>query len=282
MPVNLTSTCSPRADLFPPNVQAEEKRVKAVMSMGDFYVLNLLRPARQSPPLGFPLVNAPATCSEEGSLWADPVVGRRESAVGPVVDVALVVVSSPDRICFSDSERGAARGVGGASDRGLEARVKIRLDSVCTVFSISFVENLTRDVLAGPLLSPWLQNADSTQLAGDIGPDACSPAPPSPPPQRTVSSSDGGPQVVTDDGEVWEVAAPFGVDHAEDGGSSSWKSAEDVATRWQGAGGTPQDSLEEGERWKHFTYIKVCTIAVLWFAFGRGYEAIDSRVCVGV
>ena len=250
--------------------------------MGDFYVLNLLRPAQQSPPLGFPSVNAATTCSEEGSLWADPVVGRREGAVGPVVDVALVVVSSPDRICFSNSERGATSGVGGASDRGLEARVKIRLDSVRTVFSISFVESLTRDVLAGPLLSPWLQNADSIQQAEDIGLDASSPAPPSPPPPRTVSSSDDGPQVATDDGEVWEVAAPFDVDHAKGGGSSLWESAEDVAMRWEGAGGALQDSLEEGERWKHFTYIKVCTPAVLWFVFGRGYGGLDSRVCVGM
>lgn len=262
----------------PANAQAEEKRVKAVMSLGDFYVLNLLRPAQWSPPLGFPSVNTAATCSEEGSLWADPVLGRCEGAVGPVVDVALVVVSSTDRVCCNDGERSAARGVGEASDFGLEARVKIRLDSVRTVFSIPFVENLTRHVLTGPLLSPWLQNTDSIQQAGSVDPSW---PPPSPPPPNTVTSPDDGPQVVTDDGEVWGVAALVDVDHADGGGSSSWESAENAATRWEGAGDAPQDSLEEGERWKHFTYIKVCTAVVSWFTYWAGVCGTRFVVCVG-
>lgn len=263
------------------NGQAEEKRVKAVMSLGDFYVLNLLRPAQRSPSLGLPSVNTAAACPEGDSLWADPVVGRREGAVGPVVDVALVVVSSADRVTFSDVERDTSRvvGVGGASDCGLEARVKIRLDSIRTVFSIPFVENLTRHVLAGPLLSPWLQNTESIQQTGSVGPDGSSPSPPSPPPPNTVTLSDDGAQVAAaDDREVWELATPFDVDHAEGGGSLSWESAEDVATRWAGAGDAPQDSLEEGERWKHFVYIKVCAAAVSWCAFGRGHVRLDSCV----
>ncbi|CAM9335953.1 unnamed protein product, partial [Laminaria digitata] len=169
-------------------------------------------------------------------------------------------------VFFTDGEGGAASGAGGASECGLEARVKIRLDSVRTVFSIPFVENLTRHVLAGPLLSPWLRKADSFQQAGSVGPEVSSPAPPSPSSPRTVTSSDDGPQVVTDDEEAWEVAAPFDVNHAEKGGSSSWGTAENVATRWDGAGDAPRDSLEEGERWKHFSYIKVgvevCDFAV--------------------
>ncbi|CAM9335880.1 unnamed protein product, partial [Laminaria digitata] len=52
-------------------VNAEENRVKAVMSLGDLYVLNLLRPAQRSPPPGFPSVSPAASFPEESSLWAD-------------------------------------------------------------------------------------------------------------------------------------------------------------------------------------------------------------------
>lgn len=267
-PISCLGRTSAPPPPFPPrtsaNVQAEEKRVKAVMSLGDFYVLNLLRPAQGSPPLGVPSTNTASTCSEEGSLWADPVVGRREGAIGPVVDVALVVVSSIDRVLFNDNEGGGAAsgGFGATGQCGLEARVKIRIDSVRTVFSIPFVENLTRHVLAGPLLSPWVQSTDSHQQAGSIHSYNYSPAPPSPPPAHTVSSSDDGQQVVSDDGEAWEMAPPYDVDPIEGDGSSPWESVKSVATRWEGAGDAPQGSLEQGERWKHFIYIKVCSSTV--------------------
>ncbi|CAN0541160.1 unnamed protein product, partial [Ectocarpus sp. 12 AP-2014] len=118
-------------------VNAENVRVKTVISLGDLYVLNLLRP----PPLRSPAVSfageggrrggaggggrdaEPVEHSAAGLIgdaarrehgvggggnhdaldhhvgddgsplaWAEPVLGRREGAVGPVLDVALVVV----------------------------------------------------------------------------------------------------------------------------------------------------------------------------------------------
>ncbi|CAN0422224.1 unnamed protein product, partial [Ectocarpus fasciculatus] len=116
-------------------VNAENVRVKTVISLGDLYVLNLLQPPPlRSSALSFageggrrggggargaaPDEHAAASLTgdaarREGGIgggsngdalhhhvgddgyplaWAEPVLGRREGAVGPVLDVALVVV----------------------------------------------------------------------------------------------------------------------------------------------------------------------------------------------
>lgn len=76
------------------------------------------------------------------------VLGRKDSASGPLLDVSLVVVSSEDINRLAGNQGG---------DRGLEARVKMKVDDVKIVLSIPFFENLAQYVAVGPLLPEILR-----------------------------------------------------------------------------------------------------------------------------
>lgn len=191
------------------------------------------------------------------SLWVDPVVGRGEDAVGPVLDVALVVTSSADGSGFYGGRGGGERA--DSANRGLEARVKIGLDKVRTVFSIPFVESLTRHVLAGPLVlhllgedgaTPGLRDAESTS---PLRP----PLSPSPPQTETrfVDEAQGAaaaPQEMSS-----RVAASSDERDAARCDSLSGRSAKDGAAGWKDVVDAPRGDLREGDCWERIVFIKV-------------------------
>lgn len=325
--------------------QAESVRVKAVMSLGDMYVLNLRRPP---PPLQG---SAPAsargrrvspfdsdgaaaattaasgtdaahhhrvrgaverggsclTVEDECSLaWVGPPLGRSEGAVGPMLDVALVVVPCG----MGGLPAGGGVGVGDCTGMvgaagGLEARVKIRLDAVRTNASVPFVENLALHVLSGPLVSLLLQNdgaagnAESPGGAGSLTP--LSPSPPPVVPQSTKSTQ------ATADENRWGTGdsadSNDAADAADDaaavtgpvlGRSSSSSSmptvapAEKVLTRRrESAGDAPPlvgggGGKEDGNSWEQLVLIKVCKCIGLGGNKERAGEGLRSVSLVTV
>lgn len=260
------------------------------MSLGGLYVLNLRRPLPRPSPLA-PLsprhenggAESPFESSttsaghrrcESGSgdrggccwsasdvggdpaptlAWVESVLGRGEGAVGPTLDVALVVV--PCGRWGAGLHAGGEDAVGPAAGGGLEARVKVRIDSVRTDLSIPFVENLTRHVLSGALVSLLLENdgaagAGAPQSSADAGSSA-SAAPPLPSPL---------PSVVPGRARALAVDNSTGVGAFV--GSDDAAAAGDARARWEDAGGSALRQggggrVEGGSSWEHLVFIKV-------------------------
>lgn len=315
-------------------VQADSIRVKAVVSLGGLYVLNFRRPP--PPPLSLPSArqgnggrvpppfdSSAATSAghrqlsrgrdDRGSFcvagddddaavaplpWVESVLGRGEGAVGPMLDVALVVVPCGKRggllIHGAPGSGGRAVAGPGGGGGGVEARVKVRLDAVRANLSIPFVENLTRHVLAGPLASLLLQEDDvgggggaPRSLAGE-GSITSTPLPP------LSSGVPGGARAPAD-----EILAGVGAVVGSDGAAA----AGGGAARWEGEGGAA--ALQQGggagvegeDSWERLVFVKVrrrvgavqytermvCRLVAVdstWEAFrGKNYcGAVVSRV----
>lgn len=255
-------------------VQADNLRVKAVASLGDFSVLNLLRPPQFFPPLGVSSTSTATLssrpkitsdmeteslgdCMGDGSsVWADPVIGRGKEAVGPVLDVAVVVSSCGDSRSPPE-QKGRVPVKSDSACGGLQARAKIQVDKVRTALSIPFIENLTRHVLTGPLAS-YLLREDVAKTPGHLEEvDHCST---SRPPVSATASVSGTQRAATGEGSSWAVGESLDTNNAPRGGSSSsWGSAEGAPARhWEGSVGNSQQTGEN--LWKEIIFIEVCTI----------------------
>lgn len=204
--------------------------------------------------------------------WVESVVGRGEGAMGPMLDVALVVVPCGKRGGLPHAGGGAGDVVGpcGAAAAGLEARVKIRLDAVRASLSIPFVENLTRHVLTGPLVSVLLQGGgvaggasrssagagSSTSTPSTSTPSSAASSSLLPPSSSTLSSRvHGGVQAPADEGSVG-VGAIVGSDNAaaEGGGAEArWEGEGAAAAVQQGRGG----AVDGGDSWERLAFVKV-------------------------
>lgn len=140
--------------------------MKAIASLGEFSVLNLLGQSKSLPPTTslaaravhreeavrrLDLETDRKRCDEGSSILLDPVIGQGQGAAGPIFEVALAVASSG-----AHDHSGNLRDVVGAS-RGSEARVKVKVDNVQTALSVPFVENMARFVLTGPLITHLLK-----------------------------------------------------------------------------------------------------------------------------
>ncbi|CAM9510658.1 unnamed protein product [Pylaiella littoralis] len=316
-------------------VNAESIRVKAVMSLGDMYVLNLRRPPpplQRLPPApvrgrGVSPFDSDASAAapadtdaahrqrgrggvERGGhcfaaeddcplAWVEPPLGRGEGAIGPMLDIALVVVPCGMGGVHARGGGGGGGGVGDCASMvsaagGLEARVKIRLDGVRTNVSIPFVENLTLHVLSGPLVSLLLGKdvaAGLSQNPGGAGSStSLSPSPPPmvpPPAGRAHAAADETRRGVGDLVDSNNAAAAAdAVTGPAPGRSSSLSSMPTVAPaeklttrRWEGAGDAPQEDrngMEDGDSWEQVVLMKVglevcdCALGISFDGLGTG------------
>lgn len=154
-------------------------RIKAVMSLGNFSVLNMLQPTVTTTTTATPRDSEPDESvgvdgggydedSGGSSVWIDSVVGQKSGATGPLLDVAFVVIPSERRVVNGrqgsqdvgdggHKDSSEARGKGGRWGRkGLEARAKVKIDKLQAIVSLPFIENLVQHVLTGPLASHFL------------------------------------------------------------------------------------------------------------------------------
>lgn len=213
---------------------------------------------------------------DDGSplAWAEPVLGRREGGVGPVLDVALVIVQcaagghAPTAVTESATAGLDAAGGGGG---GLEARVKIRLDAVRTDLSVPFVENIARHVLTGPLVSQLLlPQPQGDSSAGAASRDraassaAASPSQAPAVPTAVVVSPPvvGGAQAAADEGlgrdfsdsNGTAAAAAAGANGA--GTTTTGAPAGSAGTGW-GDGPRQGGGAEDDNSWEKLVFIKV-------------------------
>lgn len=231
-------------------------------SLGDFSILNLFQPPTCLPRAGAShgYVESPGVRTEdrfrpapgreseftrsvdEGgqivnrSVWVEPVVRRGEGASGPVFDVAVAVFALEDSTSPSGARRGRVKsGAGTDINRGgLEARAKFRLDKMRATFSIPFIDDMTRHVMSGPLVSHLLQGDRESPAAGVA--DPASPSPVDEP--RTVDSPD--------------------VKEAADRASTSSGLAQHSAPPRNGPRDAPtQNDVEEEDTTKALVFIKV-------------------------
>lgn len=161
-------------------------RIKAVMSLGNFSVLNMLQPTvtattTTTAPNSDPdeIVGADGGgYNEDGSgssVWIDSVVGRKSGATTPLLDVAFVVIPSERRVAngrqcsrdvadggYKDTSEARGRGVR-RGRRGLEARAKVKIDKLEAIVSLPFIENLVQHVLTGPLASHVLLGQEKSE-----------------------------------------------------------------------------------------------------------------------
>ncbi|CAM9800180.1 unnamed protein product, partial [Scytosiphon promiscuus] len=303
-------------------VNAEHIRVKAVMSLGDLYVLNLRRP----PPPRIPSAHVSArggrecrgggegkeegngtvspaivasaaqrelrhgeisSASDDGwggfSLdWVEPVLGRGEDAVGPVLDVAMVVVpcgKGGTVVGLADGGGVHAGDVIGSSSGGggggtnLEARVKVRLDAVRADLSIPFVESLTWNVLTGPLLSPLVQGGEDsssarTQECARSRADA-------PAPSATGGGAGGG--AGRPGAELQRL--PSSLSSSTTTRTVTSEPAEQVVKRWEGRGDAPREETgsgaEDGSSLQQLVFVKV-GLEVCDCALGIPFDGLDT------
>lgn len=210
--------------------------------------------------------------------WAEPVLGRSEGAVGPVLDVALVVVrcaagGHAHRAAAESVTAGLVAGgdaVAGGGGGGLEARVKIRVDAVRTDLSVPFVENIARHVLTGPLVSQLLlpqpqgdSSAGAAPRDGAASSAAASPSPSPTVPSVVVVSPQvvGGAQAAADEGIGRDFSDSNGAAAAAGATSDATTKgvpAGSVGTGWgddrrQGGGG----GAEDDQSWEKVVFVKV-------------------------
>lgn len=284
---NLTVVVVCVRDVFssiPPSIhllsdQAQDDHVKALVSLGDFSVVNLLRPTSDV---------APAAGDDDRELstavaYTDRIVGRRDDAIGPLVDVAVVIVSTPGAVAgrairrLSRDGGGRARETRGARDGGVEARATVRLDKLSIVFSVPFVEIVAEHVLTGPILShlllpsPSEQDEDSSgqRHQGDTEERGKNRSLSSPAPAESIRDArsflPAAEQALRED-PSGAVGRSFGEEHEDASGmarpsSSTLRgSSHELLTVSNGVtqGAPVKDSSRRNPSWKHVVLIKVC------------------------